>query len=721
MYQEASQPNIYLENYGMYKDFVINGNMSVRVSDITRENWEQHFMGVLNIMRDCIDTELVNTNGAQHFITVDFCTGNPDHVVDLTIIDYWYNLTMWYLPLKASDEAIAIKPWHIFFETDGIKTMSIKKYIDKHFLQKYRTTIENIVLNRSIDECLVKLKHIDEFSLFLANTINLEDFRDLRNMSEEFRAATELTLENKTPEEVKTEGDAVMNRAIEIIKNSEHCLSPFFRAGEGVNAKQFKEFAINIGNKPDGRGGIYPVPVNKNFLSTGVNDLTSFTIEASTGRTAQIMLEENVGDSGHFARVLGLNNMDTFIHSDPNYTCNTVNFQRVLIKSNKYLDLFDNRYYRLTQDGMEYRLDASRDTHLIGQVLHFRSPMTCASAARGEGICYKCYGDLAHTNKDINIGKIAAELLSAELTQMMLSAKHLLEASIKSVNWSEGFSDIFDINYNTISFKNDETSDFNKWKMILDPDEIYLEVENDDDSDMEVREYNEYIYSFEMVDPSGNSHIIKTEDGDEEYTGEKIYISSYLNGIIRDYARPANDKIVLDISTVLKEEGEMNSPLFIVKILNNDLSRTLDRIQSTVDKKSVVEQFDRHMMLEELLDSAQSGGLKVYSSHAEVILSNQIRASESNILNKPQWEFPDEEYTLLPLKKALKNNPSVTISASFEWISRMLYDPLTYKKNKASFMDLFFMESPQTYVSKSSPYAEDGLIYPITYTDTVVE
>ena len=52
------------------------------------------------------------------------------------------------------------------------------------------------------------------------------------------------------------------------------------------------------------------------------------------------------------------------------------------------------------------------------------------------GVCYKCYGKLAYTVFDrkqkigINIGRIAVEVVTAKLTQMQLSVKHILEAII---------------------------------------------------------------------------------------------------------------------------------------------------------------------------------------------------------------------------------------------------------------------------------------------------
>src|SRR5699024_9375945 len=125
------------------------------------------------------------------------------------------------------------------------------------------------------------------------------------------------------------------------------------------------------------------------------------------------------------------------------------------------------RWYRFKENGIEYQmsLEPLKDNvDLIGKTLLFRSPETCASRARGHGICYRCYGALAHTNYDINIGKIAAELLSAMLTQRLLSAKHLLETNIKKLRWSDEFFSFFEVDYSNIRLKED--IEWRKWKLV---------------------------------------------------------------------------------------------------------------------------------------------------------------------------------------------------------------------------------------------------------------
>jgi hypothetical protein len=81
---------------------------------------------------------------------------------------------------------------------------------------------------------------------------------------------------------------------------------------------------------------------------------------------------------------------------------------------------------------------------------------------------------------------------------------------------------------------------------------------------------------------------------------------------------------------------------------------------------------------------------------------NQIR-SPRDILKKPDWSNEDEEYTVLTLDQALKDNPSPINSLIYQNLDYVLSYPLTYKKTSPSKMDLFFMLRPQDYIANYVP------------------
>lgn len=673
---------ILLENvnmYGPYKGFMDHDLLIVRTSTFTRDTLDIHFECVMNILRDGIETDEVQ----NIFITVIFC----DEVdIQLSIFDYYFNLIMWQLPCSLN---IPITSKYLFFE-DALTRKGIKKYIDMFIYDNIEKYPFN-ELNRVISDTLEKFSLVDEFSMWLCNTINLEDTIDLMKEYTEFNASMHLDLSGVPIEDVKAKGMEAANLQIDYIKNSNHCLKDNFLTGEGVNAKQYKEVFSHIGSKPDGHGGIFPSIINTSYVNGGLYETEALYIDSSVARVAQILSKINVADSGNFARLLGINNIDTIFHPLSNYVCDTKNFLEVTIDDQTQLSLFNDRYYKDNEFGPDKLLNARKDKHLIGKKLLFRSPTTCASFARGEGICPRCYGRLYWVNRDINPGKMAAELLSSKFTQRQLSAKHLLESAVIKMLWPELFYELFEVNFNAITLIEDY--DYSGYKLIIDPNNIYLEDEEEDVS------YNEYITNFDIQFPDGSIHSFHTAELDS------IYISMDLNNAIRFTSAPVDGMITLDLDQLTSTDC-----LFLMHIKNNELSKTLETTKAIINKDAVTSQFDRNSIVKEFTLNCKKGGIDIQAIHAEVMIANQIRqAGEEleDILEKPDWTVPNAPYRILTLNSSLNNNPSIAVTLQYQKVGKTFYNPLSFKKHKASFLDLYFMEQPQLYFSNQSILADE--------------
>lgn len=684
------------KNYRMYADGVKNQCMpTIYVpEDITINNIDDHIDGINAILKDGIESDFV------HSAKIPLRWENGI-TCSLTIIDYWFSLFMWSMILKTGHE---IRPKHIFW-SEELKRKNIKKYVDKYILTlENKINLGNVKLNIIIADGLWHFSNIEQFSYYLANTINNEDDIDLMRKSPEFDNLIHCSVAGVPFEDVKNVGMEYTNKAIEIIKNSEpilgyeHGLTNSFRASEAINPRQYKEASLNIGTKPNGSGGIYPYLIDKSFKTGGVNDPLSYFIESSTARAAQIMSKTNVGESGDFARLLGLNNTDTILNLDPNYECMSQHFIRFEIKTAKHLSMIKNRYFRFNPRGLDYLIDDS-DMSMVGKAVYLHSPMTCASNSSGHGICHRCYGDLYWVNNNINVGKIATEILSAQLTQTLLSAKHLLETKIVNVKWNPEFKDYFDIDINSIKLT-DSLDDIilKKWMLVIDPEDVQLINEEEDavsyddegneiisdDSDSGV--YNEYITSFVLRSPEGHEIRFGSEDQNE------LYISQELNQLIRKKASNDGGKVNLPLHIL------QDNILFYIKINNNEISKTMNDIINIINKSSVTEKMTKDEALQSIADLIIDGNLTIDSIHLEVILSNQI-VRPDNILKKPNWNDPHAQYRMFTLNQALTNNPSVIVSLLYKDLHRVLYNPLTFTKHAPSFFDLFFNEQPQNYMS----------------------
>ena len=694
---------VNFKNYYIYSDFLLkNEKPKVYVPDITLNNIDDHTVGIMNILKDGIGSEYVNN------MRINISWENNINC-DLTIVDYWFNLFMWSMLLKTNTP---IRPKHIFYD-DNLLRKHIKKYIDKFII-----TINNEIntgihdLNEYIATAVWNYSYTEYFAFYLANTINNEDDIDLMNASKEFYDALHLHLYGKVPiEEVKDEGMKYAYQAIDIIKNSknligyEHGLTNSFRSGEATNPRQYKETSIHIGTKPDGSGGAHPYIIDTNFKTGGVNTPASYFIESSAARLAQIYSKNNVGETGDFARLLGLNNTDTILNKDPNFRCMSQHFIKFEIKSEEHLKRIKHRCYRFNPNGIDYYID-QYDKSLIGKTIYMHSPMTCSSNSSGHGICIKCYGNLYYINRNINVGKIAAENMSAPLTQKLLSAKHLLETVISSLNWNSEFNDWFEVDINNIRLSDSlDEFDIKKWTMVINPEDVQLVNEeedtvNFDDEEQEYESfgrYNEYILSFTLKSPDGNEIEFTTEEQSE------LYLSNELNAIIRKKASNTDGKVNIPLSTLI------GSPLFYIKIENDEISKTMNSIINIINKASVTEVLSKDEIVQNIVDLCIYGDLDIDAIHLEVILSNQMRDAHDP-LSKPNWNMSNAEYKMLTLDHALTNNPSVIVSLLYKDLHKVLYNPLTFNKHAPSFFDLFFCEQPQVYMNDDLYIEKNELI-----------
>lgn len=695
-----------MSDYGIFNNILEGIPVIIHTKDIKKENWNDYYNGLLNIFKDYIE----NPNLQNTFITFVFDNGFE---VELTTEDTLINICMWGFIINADNK---IEPYHLFFEEKGITNSAIKRYIDNFCIvpNRYREDIDIFELNDIIYRSLRTLAFAGDFGMFFNNSINLEDFIDMANACPEFDEILHKDYSIYPVDQMNSIAMKDTNRLIELILDSkrimgrEHCLIDAFRAQMGVKPKQFREYAVNIGVKPNGEGGVYPYTIDNSYINGGLNSIEATIFESGIGRQAQILSKKNTAESGTIARYMGLNCIDSKLYCrpgssdpDPNYDCHTKNYIKIEIPNLIVLKMFADRYYRLDPNGIEYNVgcgDMINEYHpLIGKTIYLRSPITCASAAKGLGICRKCYGELFNINKGINIGKIAAENFSSRLTQMMLSAKHLLEAKISNPEWNIDIENYLNIDEGMISVSNN--SNLNNWVLIIERDDINFEsifsLSDDDEevSDDDCAEVDrEYINIFKIVDENGEFVEFHTQGYDN------LYITNEFSNYIHNKGYNDNDdSIIIPLSALQEDEV----PMFEMGIYNDDMSNKLKNIVSIINLKAITESFTKDEFVSVLVNKMIDCNINdVMSLHAEILIMNQIRDSE-DILEMPDWDYPNNEnYQVITLRKALVTNPSIAISMQFDNIAKTLYNPLSFKKHKPSQLDLFYNVNPQRYIKQ---------------------
>lgn len=721
-------------DYGVFTP-VINGNsITIRTSDINESNIDDYVNDLKNVFLDYIEIQTIQNT------KIEFVFDNNMRV-RLPLSYSLINIIVWQFIIKTGQ---TIKPYHVFFNKDGITNGYIKEYIDRFAIIPTREKCGNdndvmIIhnLNRIIYDTLRNLKFVDKFAWFFNNSINNEDFILMYNNCPGFR---EIMDRHKTnyysqfpPEQMNAEALKDMNRLIDYIVNAkkyigrDHCLSDAFRAKEGIKPKQAREMYINIGVKPNGEGGIFPYVVNTNYISGGATNVAFHILESLIARIAQILSKKNTARSGQFSRIMILNCSRTKKYTipytnkiDPGYDCGTRNFLKYKVTDEVALRKIADRYYRLDPMGMEYRTSdvyniTKINSNLIGKEIYLRSPIKCKSAAEGRGICRKCMGELYNIIPAVNIGIYSVTNLTEPLTQMMLSAKHLLEAKIDELTFDtsmltkEQLEQLIVVDNGTI-YINPEFEDAKKWKFIIKDgdiqEEVFAAIESDESDD------NDIDATFDEIIKYVNVFYLRNESTGIEYPIKSTNLDNFqLSEWLIEYLKLKNindvdEDITIPVNNLIGEDY----PLFdLESIHNDDMSERLESVIRVIDRKSNTDSYTAETFLEALSDKLNNIGLDgIMSVHLEIIIMNQIRSAE-NIIDVPDWSVPNQQnYTILTLKKAIQTHPSISIALQSQDIARMLYSPLSYKKSEPSGYDLLYMVQPQKFLAENPIVEKEG-------------
>jgi hypothetical protein len=719
-------------DYGVFTPLINGQSVVINTADITKETIDDYQNDLKDIFLDYIENPTIQKNK----VTFVFDNGMS---VNLPTAYALINIIAWGFIVKTNQ---TIKPKHLFFNKKGITNAYIKSYIDKFAIMPVRDMVSDandrmIIhnLNRTIYDSLRDLKFVDKFAWYFNNSINMEDFILMYYSCPGFKEIMDRHNNNYyaqfPPEQMNQEALNDMNRLIEYIVDAkkyigrDHCLSDAFRAKEGVKPKQAREMYINIGVKPNGEGGIFPYVVNTSYISGGANNVAFHILESLIARIAQNLSKKNTSRSGHFSRIMILNCAATRKYTvpysdkiDPGYDCGTRNFLEYYVEDETALKKIADRWYRIDPMGIEHRLGnvyrvVKENQDLIGKVIYLRSPIKCLSAAHGRGICRKCMGELYNIVPATNIGVYSVTNLTERLTQMMLSAKHLLEAKIDGVTFDtstmtpEEISKYILIDEGTI-FINPNIPDMKKWHLIIKDGDIQEEVlaslddgDDDDNDDFNIEDTMNYINVFYLKKQGSNEVItIKTSNVDN------LYLTDWLNDYIElKNLADNNEDIDIPVSVLLEDV----SPLFNVGIHNDDMSERLESVIKVIDLKANTDSYTAETFLKALSDRLNNIGLDhIMSVHLEIIIMNQIR-DKDDIIEMPDWSIPNQQnYQILTLKKAVMTHPSITIAMQSENIARMLYNPLSFRKHKPSPYDLMYMVQPQKFIHNDPEVNNDG-------------
>lgn len=419
--------------------------------------------------------------------------------------------------------------------------------------------------------------------------------------------------------------------------------NPFFVDNKYANIikpKQMEELYINFSQIPDGKN-IVPVIMNGNGFRAGYHDMPVMYAGAIAARVPDIMNEEYMGTAGYFARNLWILTYGTL--SKTVWDCGSVNPIPVVMDEVE-LEMKDGRYYTEQKGFGNLKILSKDDKHLLGKKLWFRSPCTCNL---NEDCCHVCYGTKALKVGELKGGFIyTTELLTKDVGQKILSAKHLLKADAEKIEFSEGYDKWFIIENSTLMPTDEKKFD------------IYLKYDYMDNISESLTVYIGKDLTPVTISKYASINIPENiSDKFKEVTIDDVQYYKISSHKVLESGGMFCDIIPINIMMTAKY---MN----IMKLLENDIAK-FTTIEDAVSE----------------LTHLTHGLIPILSVHGEIIIGHLVRSTENKLL-RPNWLEEDPPYQLMRLKTALVNHESVTVALAFEQTKHHILHQLFDERNK---------------------------------------
>ena len=605
-----------------------------------------------------------------------------DCIVDMPIATIAINLMMWRPMIKFT----MLPTEQTIFDCSNIRKSTIKNYFDNVYVRPLKSKVNIVDLNLELITSIEYLKRIvEDFGLVLGITYNYYQLIQLSKRNPRFGELINSSIPSGLqPKEIETYCKELLNEIVEILSNSNTGFAPLLNSGAGINVIQLQELLALIGNKPDLEGNTYPVPINTNIMIKGLDTPTHYMLDASGGRKALILNKKNVGNSGYFSRKLNLLNLDTTLDKNEKSDCHTNHYLKYYIMDKESLLRLEGRYYKSNKNE-KLKCISILDKHLIGHTIYLRSPIFC----KGDKICRKCYGELYNINKAMNIGLLAATIISSRFTQNILSAKHTLLANSEELQFTTGYEDYFILDGTQLMLDYNNINNNNELFLTIPISSLDVDVNEDIENSEDAAKFEEEITVDTLMITNSDGEIVFEL---RELNDIRLFISPYLKDAIDRKSKKRNGKLNIPL-IALSDVGEA---LGIFSVANNELTKTLNQVNKLIEN-------EEHAGCDNITDMVAlfnklliDGKIYAHLVHAEIICRNLMRDTK-DITARPNLNTDNPQYQILTVKRAIMKNPSPFISISFEKVQEQFRNVSTYKKRKSSVLDKLFIARIEEY------------------------
>lgn len=357
--------------------------------------------------------------------------------------------------------------------------------------------------------------------------------------------------------------------------------------------------------------------------------------------------------------------------------CNSRRCIMYEVKDKACLKKINRRYYYL-EPTMQKMLCVNHktDKHLIGKTIYLRSPITCTCE---DGICAACYGDLAYTNSEetFKVGAYSSAMLNNTIQQNILSTKHLLTTNSEVLRFSDEFYRFFILDANKFKLNPDSGENFDDWIIRIYNDDLY-QFNAKEESD-----FNTSTDKFYLINKKTNEKIMIQELNSSQ--------DMYLYNDVLSLFSKSKDKDIDALDMPMNDIADDETYFALIIIENNELTRPLKNIMRLLDRKDHFDCDTIDKLVNKMSDLLIECGHKIDLVHAECIIRSIVK-DKDNILAHPHFDDPDrvDYYQILTVSAALLNSSSLSLSMSFQDLSKQVINPNTNRKcEQSSYDDLY--------------------------------
>lgn len=581
------------------------------------------------------------------------------------------------------------KPYSVFNKPITMDTLYDTKHINEHsitnkfdiIIKEFIKTIELKKLTYCLSTMLELLARVaKDFCEIIGNSLSLRDIIELSDRNPIFNDIIHTKYEENTMTITDIEKDIKKRTDVveKIMNDDPQCsIRPFMKAGGNINIGQMSQCIVSIGPRSDIFGNISPVIANSNFIR-GLESVSDYYIDSYACKKSLIANYYQMADSGYTSRQVDLNCVDSSLVDVED--CGSKKYIELTIYTEKMLRTFEFKkmYVGTDKKGNHIleSIDPSVHKHLIGQNVKIRSPITC-NLQQGK-ICKTCYGDLALVNMGYHTGLIGSHGLTQDLSQTVLSTKHLSKTRSIKVEYPEIMQKYFNCSSESITLKSEYINHNIELGFYNEDLEDVLNSWEAEDDDKDVKDH--------LLIDAVNRFIIVVNDEKIPVEGQDLDLFINPDFLLKvSKSTKIEDSIIyVDISGFTPEQS-----IFDINVENLEIGIYLKKIMQLFGVKSKMKFTTYEELLKEVIVNILDIGIFVNVVHLESIIYNMVRDPEM-IIHRPDFSKDNPNYLLVSIPNSILFNRSLTTSLGFERIKSQLENVYTCYKDYDGFMDPFF-------------------------------